>query len=365
VPRVEVRTVGVALVGAAILAAVTITPANGVTPRCRLAWRSVAAPIPATGTVADVVAVSTADAWVVGTIDDRLTLVEHWDGRRWRIVPSPSGVSKKNKLEAVTAGPANDIWAVGTRGPSKEAVAGEKTLIEHWDGRAWKIVPSPNPKADASELQAVTAISASDVWAVGRQAKPDRWEPLIEHWNGTRWSIVRVPTGEGELFGVAGVAANDVWAVGSGFDSTGSVLAEHWDGRAWRIVRAPPFASPHRKFSASLYAISADASNDVWAVGDRAAESLVDHWNGRNWSPATHILLSDVGSGEPALRGVVALSPSDVWIGGNNGESGLREHWDGKRWSAVRSPLSRFGAVSSREIWALGGSTGIQHYACL
>jgi hypothetical protein len=44
-------------------------------------------------------------------------------------------------LNVVAATSGKDVWAVGT-----PIVGGAfKTLIEHWDGAHWKIVPSPNP----------------------------------------------------------------------------------------------------------------------------------------------------------------------------------------------------------------------------
>jgi hypothetical protein len=332
---------------------------------CRLAWRNVSGPAVDLGRLSDVAARSPGDVWAVGTIDNRRTLIEHWNGRKWRLVRSPNGKGRENKLEAVAVLGQADAWAVGTQGPRTDAVAGEKTLIEHWDGHAWKTVSSPNPKAQASELKDVTAISANDVWAVGAAEHPSEWRPLVEHWDGRHWTIVPTPSGEGELFAAGGVTSDDVWAVGSGYDSTGSVLTEHWDGKSWQIVLAPPFAGPTHKYAASLYAISADAADDVWAVGYVASESLVDRWDGHKWTSLRHQYLGDVGSGEPALSGVAALSPTDVWIAGNNGDSGLKEHWNGRTWKVQQE--AGFGiqlsAVSSRNLWAVSYS-GIEHYAC-
>lgn len=45
------------------------------------------------------------------------------------------------------------------------------TLILHWNGSAWSVVPSPNPgglnAGEASVLYGVVALSAHDVQAVG------------------------------------------------------------------------------------------------------------------------------------------------------------------------------------------------------
>ena len=60
---------------------------------------------------------------------------------QWSVVPSPNGSSTSN-LSAVAAVSANDIWAVGSSG---NQMSGAQTLIEHWNGLSWSVVTSPNP----------------------------------------------------------------------------------------------------------------------------------------------------------------------------------------------------------------------------
>ena len=55
----------------------------------------------------------------------------------------------------------SNAWAVGGAG----STSSPKTLVVHWNGTAWKQVPSPAP-ADSS-LSGVAATSASNAWAVG------------------------------------------------------------------------------------------------------------------------------------------------------------------------------------------------------
>ena len=104
-----------------------------------------------------------------------------------KVVPSPNA-GLALSLRGVTALSASDIWAVGDSLSNRSG--GRQTLIEHWNGSTWSIVPSPtNPGAVSSELSGVTALSASDVWALGGVGNGT----LIEHWNGTRWSVVKSP----------------------------------------------------------------------------------------------------------------------------------------------------------------------------
>src|SRR5205814_6091515 len=101
----------------------------------------------------------------------------------WRTVLSPNG-GNYNELNAIGVVAANDIWAVGTYSPN----SGVQTLIEHWNGKSWSIVPSPSP--NVSNLYGIAVVAANDIWAVGDLVS----DPLIEHWNGTQWSIVPSPS---------------------------------------------------------------------------------------------------------------------------------------------------------------------------
>src|SRR5260221_6238923 len=86
-------------------------------------------------------------------------------------------------------------------------------------------------------LQSVAAVSARDVWAVGRAGAEGCGcaKTLILHWNGGAWSRVPSPNpgGLGSLSGVAFSAADDGWAVGT---AGGRMLILRWDGERWRRV---------------------------------------------------------------------------------------------------------------------------------
>jgi hypothetical protein len=47
-----------------------------------------------------------------------------------------------------------------------QALPGNALVVEHWNGTAWRKTPARG----GSELRAVTAISPTDVWAVGERA---------------------------------------------------------------------------------------------------------------------------------------------------------------------------------------------------
>jgi hypothetical protein len=214
--------------------------------------------------------VATNDVWAVGYyLDDNLvnqTLVEHWDGQSWTIVPSPNRGADGSQLNGVAAVSPNDIWAVGYSGQGSAV----QTLIEHWNGSAWTIVDSPNPGTGGNYLQATAKIlTAADVWAVGYYYEGGHPHTLIERWDGTNWNVVPSPnigTIGNSLFGVSGVYADNVWAVGaySLNNQTGTLqtLIEHWDGNAWNVIASPNEGTADN----ILYGISY-GFGDEWSVG--------------------------------------------------------------------------------------------------
>ena len=281
------------------------------------------------------------------------TLVEHWDGTAWSVVPSPNLGVAENYLTGVTAVAGNDVWAVGNY---VNAAVNDQTLVEHWDGSNWSVVPSPNVVGTTdNQLTKVSARAGNDVWAVGDFDNYDRTlkSTLVEHWDGSAWSVVPSPnvgTDNNRLFGVAAVAGNDVWAVG--FYVTGSLfqtLAEHWNGTAWAVVPSPNVGISITQ----LFGVAAVAGNDVWAVGDSASNAyddvtLVEHWDGGAWSVVPS---PNAGNGGGELTAVAARAGNDVWAVGDGNQQTLVEHWNGSAWSIVPSAKSRQVLVNGEPMW--------------
>jgi len=85
------------------------------------------------------------------------TLIEHWDGAAWTVVPSPNVAGFSNVLGAVRAASPTDIWAVG----ESFSTGVDQTLILHWNGHTWTQVASPAPGTGAA-LNAVHTVSTTD-----------------------------------------------------------------------------------------------------------------------------------------------------------------------------------------------------------
>lgn len=282
-------------------------------------------------------------------------------------VPTPNGHPgvANNALQAVSASSPSDIWAVG------------QTAI-HYDGTKWTAYPTPMISGDnTSYLDGVVDISPTEAWAAGNvgvgQAAPNQ---VIERWDGTAWSVYPGPSftsaEQPSIYGMTGTSANDIWAVGSLLVNNSILYAlyEHWDGTAW-TAKAGPFHGFFR-------AVSADASDDIWAVGYSGLNFVTfsEHYDGVSW---TLVSTPNVGSGPNSLGGVVVLAPNNVWAvgystAGQKPPPGqfdvptktLIEHYDGTGWSVVSSPnvgpnsqyqsnkLYGITAVSPTDIWAFG-----------
>jgi hypothetical protein len=278
------------------------------------------------------------DAWAVGWRSGndgvRKTLVEHWDGRTWATVPSPNrSPLHDDVLTDVAALSPTDVWAVGLY----RAPAGFRTLTLHWDGERWHHVPSPSGH-HFSSLRSISAVGPDDIWAVGSITKHyGQWyRGLIEHWDGTSWSIVDSTTPRrrsGLINAVSAVSHDDIWASAGpgGGDATYSIY--RYDGE-WTPQDIEGFEVSGRD-------ISMDAPNDGWAVG---AGTM--HWDGSSWTWVAPPLND--------LRAVSAISPTDAWVAGAGTDFG---HWDGTRWTKVPKPSGEIYALDARttdDIWAVG-----------
>jgi len=146
-------------------------------------------------------------------------LVEHWDGTSWSIVSSPAFTSVSISNGAISADSATDVWAIGFLATSSTT---SENVSLHWNGTSWTVVPSPNPNPQGNNgLGAVAAVSSADVWAVGEQLQG----PFTEHWDGTNWSIVATPAGVRFFGAMAASSGGTVLAVGQGTNQSGIILS--------------------------------------------------------------------------------------------------------------------------------------------
>src|SRR5207248_1871217 len=110
--------------------------------------------------------------WAVGLeptyINISRPLIERYDGTSWTVARSPSTSSAPDDhLSGVWCNSSSDCWAVGSfrrNGYPRR----NQTLIQHFDGSAWRIISSPNTSVQQNNfLTSVTCASTADCWAVG------------------------------------------------------------------------------------------------------------------------------------------------------------------------------------------------------
>jgi hypothetical protein len=282
--------------------------------------------VPAPGVGADVAylfevsAVSANDIWAIGTRNNR-TLAIHWNGVQWSIAATPNPGINENYLLDIKGVSANDVWAVGyfRNGAPYASIP----FIVHWDGKSWGRVSAPNTGYFSNVLASVDAVSANDIWAVGysmdQNAPASQTRTLTIHWDGNTWSVA--PSGSAffnQLSSVSAVSSTDVWAVGS---NELYMISLHWNGSSWSEVPLPEIANN----LIYLYDLDAISSNDVWAVGYYESLTasgdvpLMLHWDGVRWNQVER----DWGTGPDFLYTVSAVSGTDVWASGYNYTEGL------------------------------------------
>ena len=324
--------------------------------------------------LAGVSAASATDAWAVGAYypgssNVLATLAHHFDGTRWTAFPLPNVGVQENTLLAVSMPTPGLAWAVGYFVNGKFQ---QQTLVQHFDGTVWSVVPSPSPGAQQNILYGVAAITDSEVWAVGGQQDSNGlWHTLTEHWDGSQWSVVKAAdagVNGNQLYAVKAVATNDVYAVGqqagSGFPN--QALIEHWNGGSWSVITGPTDASA----SALPLGVTATASS-VAVAGQQESDSAPYTTYVAAGAPNSLSLQTtpNAGSGENDLFAAATATDGSTWAAGwaidpaTGNHNPLALQGVNGLWSLVPSPSFGVGsdsgfaaitAIPGGGLWAVG-----------
>jgi hypothetical protein len=221
----------------------------------------------------------------------------------------------------------------------------------------------PPGTAPQDGLSGVSLSSPSDGWAVGQHddEKLDTSQinqrPLLYHLVNGTWTPVALPAsipGDIGLRAVSFDAPNDGWAVGNhGF--------LHYDGTAWGYIPNP--------LGAQFSAVQMLAPNVGWAVGTlfipNSSRGVIVFYDGTRWTQQPI----------PALNGAVSmsdlsmLSPQDGWAVGtstntmatslNGVSTAIILRWHNGRWGIQDSIpnviLNSIAMTSLADGWAVGG----------
>jgi hypothetical protein len=272
---------------------------------CDPSWERVPSPTPEDGgaLLSGVVAVAPDVAWAVGGSGDPVaptsTLALLWNGAEWDLVDTPNAGSLQNRFDAVDALAPDAAWAVGRASSG----AGDVPIVAQWDGGTWTLLPSP-PDLPQGALLGVAAISTDDVWAVGYAGDPalGSERAVAVHWNGLEWSSAplrpAIGGGRSELVAISALTGTDVWAVG--YQRARPVIV-HFDGTAWS--RSPT------EVRGQVLAVTAVEPDDVWAVGAR-----IQRFDGTSWQEVGSLrpgeLLRSVAAVSPTDVWAVGTRPT-------------------------------------------------------
>jgi hypothetical protein len=240
-----------------------------------IVWSVVPSPTVGTqsNTLTAVSAVSPNDVWAVGyyfqgATRTRSTLTEHWDGSAWSVVPGVDPGSASNSLLAVGAVSAGDVWAVGFTNDGQ----GYQTLAEHWDGSSWSVVPTAaDPGSPEGVLSAVSENGPNDVWAFGYHVLNGKYRTLVEHWDGSAWTIMPATTdGADKVVTVlrgGSSLGGQAWGVGFDYrqsDGRYKEFTEHFDGTSWTTF---PGAMSTLDDKSEMYAVAhVPGTTRVWSA---------------------------------------------------------------------------------------------------
>jgi hypothetical protein len=282
---------------------------------------------------------------------------ETWDGTRWAIRPVPVPASADtSQLTAVACPSPGYCVAVGDY--QSATTGGERTVSETWNGSRWTVKSMPVPQnASTTQLSGITCLSATSCVAVG-------WDDggtggvgltLVETWNGTAWKIQPSPNpptaaGGSSLSAVSCASAGSCSAVGTYLTGESPYLsfAEYWNGSRWTVQSTPNAAGT----DTYLDGVSCPAPGTCTAVGYTAAnQTLVENLKTGTWTVTAGPSPGKGGSlaGIWCAATTACSAVGQYTTSGGNGRA-LAEHWNGQAWSVQPAPVSSAGAYQVNEL---------------
>jgi hypothetical protein len=161
-------------------------------------------------------------------------LIERWNGHNWTVqnIPLPAGAFR-SQLAGVDCATASACEAVGYYALS--VTAGESGFSESWDGHSWTLRTMPTPAGAQQALPLdVDCASANGCTAVGQVINAHGTElTLAETYDGTAWQVQSTPNPRGARLALFNAVAcpltTSCEAVGGSTSASGSgPLAERY-----------------------------------------------------------------------------------------------------------------------------------------
>ena len=308
---------------------------------------AVRAPTPVPGTLTSVDCPSTGSCMAVGRDGTRSIALLLLDGH-WAEVPT-AHVGAEDSLRSVSCPSATNCIAVGNYhvGPPHDEV---RSLVEHWDGTAWRIQPTEDQPA----LGAVSCGGPSDCIAMSTARG---W-----HWNGQSWQGTNTPVEPGSQFGgVSCLSPSFCMAIGDDVGPDGmTTFSERWNGTAWQPVAITPVTRRLNR----LEDVSCTGLSSCTAVGFRTPENEVsltataELWNGSAWSAAD---IPRRGTEQVSLLEGVSCTQQGaacMAVGYHGRGDAQAWQWNGAQWTSLTVPPPA--GYDSSDLTGISCSTGSQ-----
>ncbi len=319
---------------------------------------------------------SALDAWATGfTVQPAglgvAAMIRHWTGKAWQDIRLPAGLARTWNnaapiLAQIGASSASNVWVFNgiMNGPARYL----RLNGTHWT--AGTLPGGGGEDGPAVLITAAKVFSPSNVWAFGMTesfGSQGTTSPYAAHFDGKSWATLPVP-GQGAITSVSAVSASDMWAV------VGSVTTQRiapgampavlqWAAQSgWR--RAP--VQPKLPRGAQLSSVMAARGGAVW-VGGEAENSLhgttplAATWTGSAWT-VTELPIA----ASSARWGIAELAANGdgLWavIAAQNADGHQLWHLMGTKWSKA-SPgfgwhvwqIGQLAAIpGTHSMWAAG-----------
>ena len=209
-------------------------------------------------------------------------LAERWNGRSWKVQKTPAATQYLNHLAGVSCVSASACRAVGQAFLDAQGRY-SKTLGERWNGRRWRIVKTPSlRKSYQPNLLGVSCVGASDCVAVGGGV-PEH--SLILHWTSSGFvrETPAAPQGQDPAPDLSGISCTTAtFCMATGYLGFHGLRAEQWDGTRWAMVNLPNGGRGSDFYDP--VAVSCPTSTMCMAAGGYIHRStdrvVVDKWTG-------------------------------------------------------------------------------------
>jgi hypothetical protein len=214
-----------------------------------------------------------------GSADSVTPPSEIWNGHKWTQTLMQGVQNGLPELNGVSCSSATACTAVGSDYDFEvNSTTSNPTLIERWNGVRWRIQASPVKQVQLAAVSCTGRLDCTAVGALSRGLKDVQSVEVAEAWHGSAWhALVGVSRQHAALYGVSCLAASCV-AVGaqdippSGGVVTGRTLVQAGGRTPWTMQPTPSVAHEDRW----LYAVKCTTAQVCIAVGSRSDKLLVE-----------------------------------------------------------------------------------------